>query len=209
MAKNLHSSTNGDHEYNKDNGSYKDDESGRRSIGKIKITISGPPGSGTTTIAKKISDELNIPLISAGSLFRKLARERGMTIEEFGRYAESNPDIDMLIDRTQKEEAALHAECVVEGRLSGWMVEDATLKVLIFADDVVRFERIARRERKSIEVAKQETIAREGVERERYQKYYGINIDDWSIYDLIINSASFKPEEIVKIILKALKFRLG
>ncbi len=176
---------------------------------KIKITISGPPGSGTTTIAKKISDELEIPLISAGDLFRKLARERGMTVEEFGRYAESNPDIDMLIDRTQKEEAASLDECVVEGRLSAWMVDNATLKVLIFADDRVRFERIARRERKSIEVARQETIARENIEKERYKKYYGIEVDNWSIYDLIINSTSFKADEVVGIILKALEFRVG
>jgi len=180
----------------------------KRKKQQVKITISGPPGSGTTTIAKKISEELEIPLVSAGNLFRKLARERGMTVEEFGRYAESNPDIDMLIDRTQKEEAASLDRCVVEGRLSGWIVDNATLKVLIFADDKVRFERIAKRERKSVEVARQETISRENIERERYRKYYGIEIENWSIYDLIINSTSFKPEEVVGIILKALEYRV-
>ena len=174
----------------------------------IKITISGPPGSGTTTIAKRISERLEIPLISAGNLFRKLARERGMTVEEFGRYAESNPEIDLLIDKTQKEEAASLKACVVEGRLSGWMVDNATLRVLIFAEDKTRFERIAKRERKPIEVAKRETLARENIERERYKKYYGIEIDNWSIYDLIINSTSFLADEVVEVILKALEFRI-
>ncbi|MBO8181313.1 MAG: AAA family ATPase [Archaeoglobus sp.] len=179
-----------------------------KKVNKVKITISGPPGSGTTTIAKKISEKLRIPLISAGDLFRKLARERGMTVEEFGRYAESNPDIDMLIDKTQKEEAASLDACVVEGRLSGWMVDNASLKVLIFAEDRVRFERIAKREKKPVEIAKRETLARENIERERYKKYYGIEIDNWGIYDLIINSTSFAADEVVEVILKALEFRI-
>jgi cytidylate kinase len=179
-----------------------------KKLENIKITISGPPGSGTTTIAKNISERLGIPLISAGNLFRKLARERGMTVEEFGRYAESNPDIDMLIDKTQKEEASKLNACVVEGRLSGWMVDEANLKVLVFAEDGVRFERIGKRERKPIEVAKRETLARENVERERYRKYYGIEIDDWRIYDLIVNSTRFTADEVAEIILKALEFRV-
>lgn len=173
----------------------------------LKITISGPPGSGTTTVAKILSQKLNIPLISAGEMFRKLARERGMTVDEFGRYAESNSEIDLLIDKMQKQTAESCESCVVEGRLSGWMVENASLKVLIFAKDDVRYRRIAKRENKSFEVAKMETINREEIEKERYMKYYSINIDDWSIYDLIINSDRFHPEEIVSIIISALSFK--
>ncbi|AGK60139.1 cytidylate kinase, putative [Archaeoglobus sulfaticallidus PM70-1] len=175
----------------------------------VKITISGAPGTGTSTIAKLLSERLNLPVISAGMMFRKLARERGMTLDEFGRYADSNPEIDMLIDRTQKEEAVKRDSCIVEGRLSGWMVEDADLKVLLFAKDDVRFQRIASREKKPFEVARDETLRREQIEMERYLKYYGIDIRDYSIYDVVINSANFGAKEIVEIILTALDQKLN
>ena len=51
----------------------------------MKITISGLPGSGTTTVAKLLAERLGYKLISAGDVFRKLAMERGMTLEEFSK----------------------------------------------------------------------------------------------------------------------------
>jgi len=171
----------------------------------MKITISGPPGSGTTTVAKLLAEKLGFKLISAGEIFRKLAAERGMTLEEFSKYAESNPDIDFYIDKLQKEMAEKEDNVVVEGRLSGWMVKDA-FKVWIYASPEIRYRRIANREGKDIARAKNETKRREELEKRRYKKFYSIDLDDVSIYHLAINSEHFKPEEIVEIILKALEF---
>lgn len=171
----------------------------------MKITISGPPGSGKTTVAKILSDRLKIKLISAGSVFRQLAKEKGMSIEDFSRLAEMDPEIDILIDKMQKEMAEREKNVIVEGRLSAWMIKDADLKVLIFADAEIRYGRIARREGKDVQIVRQETKMREEIERRRYQKYYNINVDDWSIYDLIINSNRLSAEKIAEIIISALK----
>ncbi len=171
----------------------------------MKITISGPPGSGTTTVARLLAEKLGFKLISAGEIFRKLAAERGMTLEEFSKYAESNPDIDFYIDRLQKDMAEREDNVVVEGRLSGWMVKNA-FKVWIYASPEVRYRRIAQREGKDLARVKNETKRREELEKRRYKKFYSIDIDDISIYHMAINSERFKPEEIVEIILKALEF---
>ncbi len=171
----------------------------------MKITISGPPGSGTTTVARLLAEKLEFKLISAGEIFRKLAAERGMTLEEFSKYAESNPDIDFYIDRLQKDMAEKEDNVVVEGRLSGWMVKNA-FKVWIYASPEVRYRRIAQREGKDLARVKNETKRREELEKRRYKKFYSIDLDDISIYHLAINSEHFKPEEIVEIILKALEF---
>ena len=168
----------------------------------MKIAISGPPGSGTTTVAKLVAEKLGYELISAGEIFRQMARERGYTIEEFSKIAEENEEIDHYIDRTQKELASMKENAVVEGRLSAWVVENS-FKVFIFAPEDVRVERIAKREGKSIEKVREETRRREMYERSRYRKYYGINIDDWSIYHLILNSACFSAEAIAKLIVEA------
>ena len=170
----------------------------------MRITISGPPGSGTTTVARKVAEMLGYPMISAGEVFRKLAREKGMSLEEFGKYAENNPEIDNLIDRRQREEALKHENAVVEGRLSGWMVP-AELKVWIYCDREIRIQRIAKRENKSVDEVRRETVEREGVEKRRYMKIYGIDIEDKSLYHLMINSAKFSAEEIVSIIIRAVE----
>ncbi|ADB58385.1 (d)CMP kinase [Archaeoglobus profundus] len=168
----------------------------------MKITISGLPGSGTTTVAKLLAERLGWKLISAGEVFRRLAMERGMSLEEFSRYAEENPDIDIYIDRMQRELAEKEENVVVEGRLSGWMIKDA-FKVWIYADPEIRYERIAKREGIELSRARVETKRREELEKRRYKKFYSIDIDDISVYHIAINSGLFKPEEIVEIILKA------
>ncbi len=170
----------------------------------MKITISGLPGSGTTTVARILAEKLGWKLISAGDVFRKLAIERGMTLEEFSQYAEDNPEIDLYIDRMQRELAEKEENVVVEGRLSGWMIKDA-FKVWIYADADVRYGRIARREGIEISRARVETKRREELEKRRYKKFYSIDLDDLTIYHIAINSGKFKPEEIVEIILKAFK----
>ncbi len=171
----------------------------------MRITISGPPGSGTTTVARILAKKLGFKLISAGEIFRKLAAERGMTLEEFSKYAETNPDIDFYIDRLQKEMAEKEDNVVVEGRLSGWMVKDA-FKVWIYASPEVRYRRIAKREGKDLARVRSETKKREELEKRRYKKFYSIDLDDISVYHLAINSEHFAPEEIAEIILKALEF---
>jgi len=169
----------------------------------MRITISGPPGSGTTTVAKLLADRLGYKLISAGEIFRKLASEKGMTLEEFSKYAELHPDVDLYIDKLQKEMAEKEENVVVEGRLSGWMIKDA-FKVWIHADPEIRYKRIAQRENKDLAKVRSETKRREEIEKRRYKKFYSIDLDDLSIYHLIINSGYFKPDDIVEIILKAL-----
>lgn len=170
----------------------------------MRITISGPPGSGTTTVARKLSEKLGFPMISAGEVFRKLAREHGMSLEEFSRFAENNPEIDNLVDQRQKDEAVGYDNAVVEGRLSGWMVP-AELKVWIYADEEVRYQRIARREKKPVEIVRQETRLREEIEKRRYMKIYGIDIEDRRIYHLMINSGRFSADQVVEIILRAVE----
>ena len=93
----------------------------------MRVTVSGPPGSGTTTLARLLAGRTGLRLISAGEVFRGLAAERGLDLAAFGALAETDPGIDRLIDERQREIAAETDDIVVEGRLSGHMVEHARL----------------------------------------------------------------------------------
>jgi CMP/dCMP kinase len=165
------------------------------------ITIGGLAGSGTTTAAKILSEKLQIPYLSAGEIFRLMAVEKGMDIMEFGKYAEGNDEIDLEIDRRQAQLAKEYTDLIVEGRLSAYFVE-ADLKIWFVAPLDIRTERICMREGKTRETVKKEIITRGESEATRYQEIHGIDIGNMEVYDIVINSHSFKPEGIAEIILK-------
>ncbi|WP_461462967.1 (d)CMP kinase [Methanobrevibacter sp.] len=168
------------------------------------ITIGGPAGSGTTTAAKVLSEELGIPYLSTGAIFRDMAKEHGMTAVEFSKFAENNTDIDKEIDKRQADIAHESGNIVVEGRLSAYFIE-ADLKVWLTAPLNVRAERVHDRESKSIEQAASEIKIREESEASRYKEIHGIDVYDYDIYDVVLNSNSFSPKSISQIILNILK----
>ena len=169
------------------------------------ITIGGLAGTGTTTAAELLSEKLDIPYISAGSVFREMAAEKGMTVLEFSEFAEGNDDIDKEIDKRQAEKAKSAENLIIEGRLSAFFVENADLRICLMTPFDVRSKRIAQREDKSVEVAKSEIITREKSEALRYMEIHNIDISNMEIYDIIINTDSFDPQSISEIIIQTLK----
>jgi len=168
------------------------------------ITFGGLAGSGTTTAADVLSKKLDIPFISAGSIFRDMAKEKGMSLIEFSKFAEDDTAIDIELDKRQAEIAKKSKDLIVEGRLSAYFVE-ADLKLWLLAPLDIRAERVCNRESKSMEIAKEEINVREESEALRYLDIHNIDINNLDIYDLILNTNRFNPESIAEIILTTLK----
>jgi len=166
----------------------------------MRITISGPPGSGTTSLARHLAGKYELDLISAGEVFRQLAREHGMDLAEFGRFAESDPSVDRMIDARQKEIGESAENIVVEGRLSGRMVENADLRFWLTASLSWRAKRIAGRDGMEAEGARVYTENRQRSEATRYRNYYGIEIGDLSQYDLVLSSETFGVDALAAIV---------
>jgi len=165
----------------------------------MRITVSGLPGSGTTTLAEALSSRFDLGHVSSGDVFRSMADERGVSLAEFGRIAEEDPEIDREIDERQREIARERDDVVVEGRLSGWMVEDATLRVWLAAPVDVRAERVADREEKGFEEALDEVEEREESEAKRYREIHGIDIGDLSVYDLVVDTSTWDKEGVAAV----------
>ena len=171
------------------------------------VTISGLPGSGTTTISTLLEKKTKIPYIYAGEIFRKMAKKYGMSLEDFGNYCEKNKEIDEELDRNQLK-ILEKGNVILEGRIAGWIAyrnNINSLKVILEADLDTRAKRIVKRENGDINKRKQEIEKREKSEATRYKNYYDIDLFDTSIYDLVIDSSDKNPEEIVEIILKKIK----
>ncbi|WP_440952508.1 (d)CMP kinase [Methanococcoides sp. FTZ1] len=167
------------------------------------LTISGLPGSGTTTVGKLLAEHYSIKMISAGDVFRGLAKERGMTLAEFGSLAESDPSIDIEIDKRQSEIANTSDGLILEGRLAGHMAGNA-LKVWIKAPMEVRVKRIVEREGSSFDVRMAETVEREASEALRYKEIHSIDINDLSVYDIVIDSTRWDQFAITDILKQAI-----
>ncbi len=164
------------------------------------LTVSGPPGSGKSTTAAGLAEAFDLEHISGGDIFRELAAERGYTAVEFNKLAEEDEQIDRDLDRRLYQIAAERDDVVLESRLSGWLAGDqADLRFWLSAPTAVRARRIAEREEKPVELAREETIEREHSEAKRYSAYYNIDIDDLSIYDVVLNTARWDPQGILDI----------
>ncbi len=164
------------------------------------ITLGGLPGSGKTTVARILADRLKMEYINAGDIFRNLAAKKGMTLEEFGYFAERNPNIDKAIDKKLLE-IARRDNVILEGRLAGIMLElnemDA-LKVWLDAPLETRVQRVSKRDGKSYEAALSDTQTREKSEWDRYYNIYHVDIRDLSVYNLVIKTEDKTPEQIAE-----------
>ena len=168
------------------------------------VTISGPPGSGKSTVASALAAHLDYEHVSGGDIFRGLADDRGLTLEEFNELAEDDPQIDKDLDRQLRETARTRDDVVLESRLAGWMAgEYADIKIWLDAPMGVRARRIAEREDKTPAAARAETEQREDSETQRYEEYYAIDFDDITIYDLSVNTARWGPDAVTDIVLDA------
>ena len=167
---------------------------------KRVITLGGLHGTGKSSVADRIAKKFGLRRVSAGMIFRKLAKERGYTLEEYNVVAEVDPEIDRLMDNTLKDEAQ-KGNVVLDGQLAAWMAgENADYRILLTAPFEVRVRRIAERDEISFEEAQQETMAREASEKERYFSFYGIDTYDLSVYDLIINTDKYDLDGVVKVV---------
>jgi cytidylate kinase len=164
----------------------------------LLITVSGPPGSGTTTTAEHVAARLGIVLVPGGEVFRAMAAERGLSLAAFGAYATEHHEVDVELDGRLGERARA-GDVVIESRLAGWIVRNEGLTAVtawIDCDPDVRAARVAQREGSSPARARAENDERQKVERERYLALYGVDLADLSVYDLVLDSTATTAGEL-------------
>jgi cytidylate kinase len=171
--------------------------------------VSGLPGAGTSTVARDAASALGLEHVDAGMVFRSLAADQGMSLADFGTYARDHLEFDVELDARMAERARQGA-CLLEGRLTGWVVTldhlDA-VRVWIACPEAVRAARVARREGVTATEALEQNRARQAVDAERYQRAYGIDLDDLAPYDLVLDSEREPPPALVEAIVAAVGAR--
>jgi predicted cytidylate kinase len=137
----------------------------------MKITVSGQSGSGSTSFAKALAHELGYLFYSTGNIYREMAKELDMSIQEFDATLEEHAKYDSEMDRRQQEFGMAHDNFVIDSRM-GWHLIPDSFKILVTAPDEQRIERIMKKESLSAEDAKKSETAREALHAKRFLEMY-------------------------------------
>ena len=172
------------------------------------ITITGSLGSGKSTIAKMLAQELGYPYYSTGEAQREIAQKMGLTTLQLNHLSDKDPSIDVQIDGIFKKMNEDGKTYVVDSRLA-WHFMPNSLKVKLEVSPTIAAERImndqvrsGERRYRTLSVVMDETLSRRRSERSRFLKTYQVDIDDNSQFDLVVDTTDKTPEQICKIILE-------
>ena len=170
----------------------------------VKITVSGPPGSGTSTLVERLADEYAWSSLNGGDIFRNEAENRGLTVGQFSVLCKNDLEVDRSLDNMLKNEIDnLHGAEIIESRLSGWwayLMGVDCLRVWVNVSPEEYARRIQNRE--GGEYADQLILSqkRQIDDKERYQILYDIDLDDMSPYSLIIDADNIGADEVFSIV---------
>lgn len=174
------------------------------------ITISGNPGSGKSTVAKIVARKLGLKPLSSGDFMRQLAEERGISLLELSRIAETDQFIDQEIDQRTIRFGKEHDDFVMDSRLAFHFIPHS-IKVFLEVRPTVAAERIFREKRWSekentdVKTTLQKISERQESERKRYQQYYGVDYLDKRQFDLVIDTTQISAEDAAEKIFEFVK----
>lgn len=164
------------------------------------ITISGDLGSGKSVLAKALVDYWGAELYSTGKIQRQMAEERGITTLELNKLAETDKSIDDEIDGNFAKLSQTDRNLVVDSRMAWHFIPDS-FKIKLEVNPVLAAERIIAADRTNekygdFNATLQGLKDRKTSERERFKKYYNVDIEDQDNYDLVIETTDVTPEAI-------------
>lgn len=179
------------------------------------IVISGKPGAGKSTVAKKLAAKLKLPRISAGDFQRELAKERGITITELGELEKKDPALDKIVDQKTADYAKTHDNYVTDAWLGAKFVlngfkifldgEETSRAKRIFTDSQNQLRNVTTKKYRGIDDVLADMRKRNETNRNRWHRFYNFYYDDPKHYDLVINTTNIGADEVVGKILKKMK----
>lgn len=161
------------------------------------ITLTGLPGAGKTVIGKRLAEILEYEFLSIGQIRRKIAAQRGMTLEEYNKLGETDPSTDLDVDKYQKSLGETKDKIVLDAKIGFHFVPNS-VKIFITASDEVRAKRIIgdnseRRlnQTKTESINQQILLNNERVKSDNYRfmKYYNLDYTDVSNFDFILDTS--------------------
>jgi len=172
---------------------------------KTIITIAGFPGSGKSSTADLVARELNFQRFSSGDFMRKIALNKGISLNELSTLAETDTSVDFAIDE-EVQKAGNMEKLVIDSRLAfHWIPE--SFKIFLDLPPEIAKERIysslqknklrkQSEQSENIDEVFDKIEHRLESEKKRYKELYNIDHTDKNKFDLIIDTNKNSLQEV-------------
>jgi cytidylate kinase len=204
---------------------------------KNSIAISGLPGSGSTTVAKLLSQKLNVSYFSAGQLWKDIAQgqaehqhyyplfkrildKSGLTIPIFPASSKGSAAVNLWktdlgkdprfhqVIETLQQELIDRGSIIIDGKLSIRMTKNADFKIWLSGSLDARASRTAQRDHISVDEARKLLTERENIHRKEWLRIYGFDyLTQQKEADIVIDTSNKSPEQIVNEVQNSLSSR--
>ncbi|MFN4181346.1 MAG: (d)CMP kinase [Candidatus Paceibacteria bacterium] len=181
---------------------------------KTIITINGKPGSGKSSAATGVAQELGFQRFSSGDFMRRMAVKRGISITELNILAETDKQIDFDIDEEVRKTGELE-DLVIDSRMAFHWIPSSFKVYLDLPPDIAKDRIMQSLKSDKLRQASEHEIDEEAVyekmmtrlasENKRYMDLYGVDNSDPAMYDLILDTSKSSLEEVVQEIVSAYK----
>ncbi len=171
------------------------------------ITISGSPGSGKTTVAKKLSHKLKIPLLGIGEQIRKIAEKESESLHTLMHNKKAFLKVQQQVE-TSLEHLRTKKELIVDGR-DAFFHLPSSFKIFLKVSDQEAARRIFEENRKTehtetLVQALRSIKKRKKEDQERYLSMHHIDYLDEKNYDVVVDTSKKKVAEVLAIIITSL-----
>lgn len=173
----------------------------------MKISITGDLGSGKTTVAKLICEQLGYSYFSTGAIQRDLAQKLGVDTLSLNKLSEKDRKIDDLVDSALAELNHKESPFVIDARM-GWFFIPSSFKVYLYVDLNIAAERVVndaiRNSEKYEDIAagKAQLAARKASEHKRFSSLYKVDSSSFDNYDLVVDTSQSTPSEIAEVVIE-------
>ena len=197
------------------------------------ITISGLPGSGSTTLLKMLKESELLTFagwtgFSGGEFMRAYAKEKGLFQEKGGLHHDAThyeDDFDRQVDMGIREKVQSESGWIIESWLSGFLAQgvEGTLKILmVCSDKAVKVDRIVNRDSVTPDEAISNMNNRYEANVGKWRRMYSQEWHDWvvatgkvkqsdpidfwreDLYDIVIDTYSSNQQDVLATVLHAL-----
>lgn len=184
-------------------------------LDKIVICISGMAGTGKSTLSKKIAEKYGLKYFSGGDALKELAKKQGYNVSgegwwessqgiKFLEERRSNPKFDKEVDDVLLEQAA-KGNVLLDSWTMPWLLKGG-FKVWLMASLEKRAARVAIRDSLALAEASKMLDEKEAHTKAIYKHMYGFALgEDFSPFDLILDTDNLNPEEVFGTICRVLE----
>lgn len=197
------------------------------------ITISGLPGSGSTTLLNQLREHDHLKFegwagFSGGEFMRTYAAERGLLDADGKLHHTANAyseDFDREVDMGMRERLKTDQNWILESWLSGFMAQqvEGTFKILmVCSNTAVKVDRIVNRDQVTPDLALENMNKRYRANVAKWKRMYKQEWEQWvvntgkatasdpidfwqaNLYDIVIDTYSTNQTESLELVIHAI-----